>query len=266
MDSTIPIIAVLPAFEVFSSTHCLTTPMFTAWIFLFLIALIVSSIHVEIKTTFILLILMLYWRNMDLLLNLFAGLYYPSSVKQFTVETAKCALLRHFNIQHSIHNSKPTIYVCNYAHDRFENAFILFLPKPFVILVSDAFATHTDIEELVSTVKVPANNSYSAMEFEIKKQLENGKNIVCYSQKPLYVEGKNYGRIRKGLFYIAQENPNMTITPLYIQPIQTYFRAIVPQAIHMIAGRSMKVVSAPVAISRVKSFFNRMDSIFNENK
>ncbi len=265
MDITIPIIAALPSINTIGSTHCLTMPIFTIWILTLLVALAISDINSAVKTPLIALIISLYWRNIDLLIGIGAQLYYPSLSTKYTSEMGRCILLRHFEVvQHNLSHKAPTIYICNYATDRFENALVLFIECKLTILVSEVFADRTCIDNIMSTIHVPLKNSYSFLKTQIVQQIAKGNSILCYSQKPLYLEGVNYGKIRTGVFSIAREIPSLTITPLYIEPIKTHIRSIYRQKIHIIAGEPRQVVNVAETINSVKLFFARMNTFFGE--
>ena len=201
------------------------------------------------------LLLSIYWRNIDLLIGISSELYYPSRTREYSIQNAKFVLQRHFDIRCHIPNREPTIYICNYVKDRFENALILFLPAKLTVLATEKFIKSTGVDSLVDSIGVSEKNNYEFLNAEVPARIAKGHSILCYSQKPLFMDNKNYGKMRSGIFNIARVN-NLTITPLYIPPIQTQCQAIYNQEINIVAGESLRVYNTAKTIADIKHFFS----------
>lgn len=262
------IIAVLlPSIFVYGDMRCVKLPMFTCWILAFLISILCSPMSKSIKTAFILLILCAYWRNLDLLLNLVMELYHPSKYSAFTIDCARLVLNRHFSIIDNFSSllNQPTIFICNYAKDRFENTLLLYLPRKLTILASEEFVEYTGVNTIIPTITIPKRGGYyNTLQKQLEQELAKGRSVICYSQKPLYIDGKNYGKFHTGVLKLAKLR-GLPITPLYIEAIKSEFGGIYNQPIRFIVDKTIRVTNVSHTISHIKAFYKRMIHLYEIN-
>jgi hypothetical protein len=253
------ILSLLPAIQAVGETYCMSLPSFSVWIVVFVISIISAQIPPDLKKSCITILLYLYWRNIHLL---FATLT-PLSLldKHTSLDATKAALSVHFHFKINNLGSErkhPTIFICNYAADRFENLFPLFLPKQVTFIMSELFADISNFDNMIPSIVVPKANSFQKITRLINTAIKNGNDVLCYCQKPLFVDGDNYGRIRTGIYKIARDN-KLTITPLYIEPIKTFMNAVCYQEIQITAADPIVVTEVSQAILYTKTFFKKIN-------
>lgn len=237
----------------------MSLPAFSIWILTFIMSIVTSHIPGDLKKSVVAVLLYLYWRNIHLLL----GTLTPLSLMdgQTTLENTKAALCVHFDFKingNNLESRRPTIFICNYARDRFENLFPLFLPRKIMFMMSELFADISNFDSAISAIIIPKEGSFDRIGSLIGNSLSKGIDVLCYCQKPLFVDDCNYGRIRTGIFKIAHLN-NFTITPLYIEPIKTYLHAVYYQEIQIIVGEPVRAIDVPSAILETKTFFKKIN-------
>jgi hypothetical protein len=262
-EAPLVVAALCPAVITLSGTYCMSLPAFTIWLLVFIAALLSSSAELSLKSGILLVVLCIYWRNIDLLLGICSELYQPSDNMALCRANGYEVLSRHFIPKHNFENisNEPTIFICNYAQDRFENALIMFIPRALTIITSEQFKNYTGVDAIFPTIPMPASGGgFTELEKRIRKAVGEGQSILCYSQKPLFIEGQNYGKIRSGIFHIAQ-SIGLTITPLYIHSIKSHAGSIYKQTIELVADTPRKVKNPAQAISQVKSFFTHMNKV-----
>lgn len=248
------ILSILPAVETLGRTYCMKLPAVSAWILVFIVSILSSDIPPDLRKAAVSILLYLYWRNIHILLRSLTE--FSLSVGPSAIAAVKSCLSLHFNVQ--IKGlplpARPTLFICNYACDRFENLFPLFIPRKMVYIMSEIYADVSGFDGSISTIIVPDQNGFSLVSAQIQDVLQRGENILCYCQKPLFVDDCNYGRVRRGIFQIAHKL-GFTVTPVYIEPIKTYLKAVYYQNIEILIGKTELVLDASQTILNVKHFF-----------
>ena len=172
-------------------------------------------------------------------------------------QSARMLLERNFEISHNFDQlpAAPTIFVCNYVHDRYENIFCMYIPAKITIIASVEMIEYANLSTTIDAI--PTNSrggNYELLEQKIIKVMDSRRSIFCYPQKPCFVEGRNYGKMRGGIFQIARAH-GFTITPLYIDPIQSQCGAIFRQTIRMRVGKTAPVINAAQTMLELGKFY-----------
>jgi hypothetical protein len=255
--------SLLPAIIEYSELYCAKTTSLSLGIVALIFTLWTSSLDDSLKIAAIAILVYTYWRNIDLVLALSTELYLGEA-GLIARQNILFKLHQHFTFKLSgAFPTAPSIIVPNYVRDRIENTFLLTLPqhtrRPFVVLATEKFIANSGIEFSVDVIPVGKGGDYNSVTGKVRDFLNRGFDVVCYSQAPMFISGRNYGRIRTGMFTLAREF-DLEITPVYFQPIQTLFGAIYKQDIHVVVG--------PRAFEGegIRSFFTAMDSLFTQDR
>lgn len=232
-------------------------PTFTSWVIVLICAILGSDIKTDIKKGIAIILFYTFWRNIHLLL---CSLLEISSPRKQSIHSIQKAILTHFDIGGNFEDlpAGQTIFICNYAQDRFENLFPLFIPRKLVYMMSEVFSDVSEFNKIIPTLIVPERNGFEYACKAVRKKISEGSDLFCYCQKPLFIDNINYGKFRKGIFKIAQTE-NIQITLVFIDSIQTYASAIYQQNIWIRIGPTLRLTNdsdVPKAILLAKNFFS----------
>jgi hypothetical protein len=239
------------------------------YIYIILTFIFISRLKIpnKSKTVIILTIIVIYHRNLVFLiktLNLLVTQYqhlppvkyrYTDIVLRRDVTDLFNSV---FNFKHNFDNlpKKPTILVCNYVKDRLENFACIMIPKNFAIMVGGVLAKYKMfglIKHLITKEK--KNGSFTDIEKQVKEKTSQGLSIFSYITSD-YIDKKTkyVPRIRKGIFHIAS-NLNLTVTPVYIDSIDTYCGIILKKKFKIVIGDTMDITDVPQAIYKTRMFY-----------
>lgn len=255
LSSITAVLSIFPAVQTLSQTYCLGIPAFSSWIIVVIVALVGSRIDPEVKRAVVTVLLYLYWRNIHLLL---VSLVEFAEIRASTVESIKNVLSIHFDVRGNFGDlpDRPTLFICNYARDRFENLFPLFIPRKIVYMMSGAFSDASGFDAAIPTLVVPEKGGFEQVRDKVAEIVRGGVNVLCYCQKPLFFGDENYGQFRTGMFRIARA-AGIPLTPVRIDPIETSLSAIFFQEIRIHVGPTVQLTDdadIPQAILSFKKF------------
>jgi len=238
-----------------SNTARLSLPALSAFIFVIIIAIFVSPLIETMKISFITVLFWLYRRNLDILFSIL-GIMYNSEHHQLSKERTQMLVKEHFDVIHNFHllPAQPTIFICNYTHDRFEHIFFSLIPRKLVLVLTSRAANLGQIDTYMDVICTNEKGGcYDHLEKEIARYVAGGTSIFCYIQKPCFIDEKNYGKFRTGVFRIAKKLA-VPITPIKIGHIQAVGGAIFYQPICVTVGKTHYVSDVVESVFETKTF------------
>jgi len=158
---------------------------------------------------------------------------------------------------------KPSIIVCNYVWDRFENLASIIIPRNLAIVIANDFIMKSKLNYLVKhfILRNENGNSYERMKLEIKNHIDNDRYVFVYvSKAACYIS-----KLRSGMFRIAKEL-NIPITPLAVDYIDSYYGVIPYQNFYMYVGETFYVDDVDSDMYRTRKFFTERVEFFKRNK
>lgn len=162
--------------------------------------------------------------------------------------------------------SSPSIIVCHYVYDRFENMASIMIPKNLSIIASRNVINISKLNYIVNNMipREDYKNSYENIKLDIKKQIEQGNYIFAYITKATH-KYTYIGNMRTGLFSIAKEL-GVPITPIAIDYIDYSYGIIHYQNFHMHVGDTSYVEDVRTSMYNTRIFFKNRLKYFQRNK
>ena len=248
----------------------------TFMIILIILIIFVTNINVKIKILTISILLFTY-RNNLLLFNFYFDLLFVNGYINTTndridnkILTKKCHNIFNqiFNLKLNFSKltDKPSLIVCNYCTDRFENPAIILIPKNIVVLARDIVLKYSKLNKLLKwVIVIKKENSYENTKKEIMKHVNEGRSVVSYITKDPYLGPLDIRGIRSGIFKIAKEL-DIPVTPIAIDYIDNTYGSIKYQNFHIEAASSFKVDNIKDSMYETKKFYKESMIKFKKNK
>lgn len=257
---------------------CYTNYLFVLTFLISLIILIILllNINVKIKLIIISIILVLYKNNFILFNSYFLALVEYGYINKVENRIDNDILRnRYYNIFNSLFRlklnfkklpDKPSIIVCNYCSDRFENLALILIPKNVVVLIRDMVIKISKLDKLLKwVIEIKNENSYENTKREIVKHINEGRSVICYVTKDPHYGPNHIRGMRSGIFKISKEL-NIPITPVAIDYIDNDFGIIKYQNFCMEAGNTFNVYDVKETMFNTRIFFKNSIDKFIKNK
>lgn len=254
--------------------HCYFMLAVSFLVIFVIVSLLLSRLNIKVKIVVILVIILIYYRPVYLVSgiistsiqamrtkekypdshigNIVVNLYANSGLKVITDFTKL--------------PSTPTIILANYCRDRVENAACMIVPRKLAIMMQSGFkaVNMTNIINKPIYVHGHGKGNFENISEAIKKAYDEGNSIFVYINSPNYF---NYlTRYKSGIFHIAKKH-NISITPLAIDYVHTWFGTIPKQNFFMKAGDPFYVDGdISTAKYKTRSFHKRAHKRFKRNK
>ena len=259
-------------------TICYTNYLFTLsfTLLLILILISISDINIKLKIFIISIIIFYYYTNLHFIffyINVVLKYGYISSVDKrkdniILYDTCYNMFSNKFRLHLNFNKlpQKPSLIVCNYCHDRFENLALILIPRNIVILIRDVVLKYTKLDKLIKwVIVIKKENNYESTKKEIQKHINEGRSVVSYVSKDPYFGPTHIRNIRSGIFKISKDL-NIPITPLAIDYIDNNYGIINYQNFNMKTGNTFYVNDVKQSMTSVKKFFKNSLKSFKKNK
>jgi hypothetical protein len=242
-----------------------------------LLIIINKVINLYFKITLILLIIFifrinlyfLYW--LIIILNKASQGFYSSQKDNSIIRSEVNFLFNScFNMKDNFQDlpSYPSIIICNYCYDRLENLASILIPKDISIIMDNKVNNITKLNSLVKNViirKGENKNNYNNVKNEIIKNIKNNKSIFVYVNKCCSFKKGYVGRMRSGIFKIAQET-KIPITEICIDYIDNNFGIIKKQNFFIKVGSTFIVEDWKKTMKNTRIFFKNCLFYFSQFK
>ena len=160
----------------------------------------------------------------------------------------------------------PTIFVCNYCHDRIENLACILIPKDIAIMMRDGLKKTAKLDKLVQwPIFTKEKNNYEYTKEEILKHVKEGRSVLSYITKYPRLRPNYIQSIRSGLFNISKEL-NIPITLLAIDYVDIKYGIINNQNFNIVIGDTFIVENVKDSIYTTKRFYKNIMTKFMKNK
>ena len=160
----------------------------------------------------------------------------------------------------------PTIFVCNYCHDRIENLACILIPKDIAIMMRDGLKKTAKLDKLVQwPIFTKEKNNYEYTKEEILKHVKEGRSVLSYITKYPRLRPNYIQNIRSGLFNISKEL-NIPITLLAIDYVDIKYGIINNQNFNIVIGDTFIVENVKDSIYTTKRFYKNIMTKFMKNK
>ena len=165
---------------------------------------------------------------------------------------------------------RPTIMVCNYAHNQIENIFCLIIPVKMSIVMASFFKRFLGFGSIVKRpifINLGGGN-YSLLREEIPKHIAQGSSIFSYVTNIPFMGQKPYQiyRVSRGMFKLAKEL-DIPVTLVCMDYIfRTIDGAIPPQNFNIHIGETFKVEDAYYSATKSRKFFKNTLKRFHDTK
>ena len=245
-------------------------------IILLILIILLKNLDIKIKIFTISIVLFLYQNNLFLFKFYFKLLLIEGYINNVNnridneILTIKCkkSFSERFKLKLNFEKltDKPSLIVCNYCTDRFENLAIVLIPKNIVILIRDIVLKYSKLDKLLKwVIVVKKEDSYENTKKEIMKHINEGRSVVSYITKDPYLGPTHIRGIRSGIFKISKEL-NIPITPIAIDYIDNNFGMIKYQNFNIKADDTFNVENVKESMYKTKKFYKESMKAFKKNK
>lgn len=249
------LLMLIPSIKNITYEHTYYIMSFSGIIMGIIISIIfMRNISQKLKLIIITCIFIIYRRNLGIIFDMFNSCYIFKSTHM-----SKVSLLKHLRVYIQDIDKlsvQPNIILCNYCHDRIENFIPLLLNKPITIMMREKLCGRFKLDVLFDVIKTKSKNSFDETKLQIKHKIFNeNKYIFVYTNESPYINRHNYGKIRSGVYRIAQEL-NVPITLVCFDNIDTtWYGSIKEQPFMISVGPTYYVNNIKKSMYTAKKFF-----------
>jgi len=228
---------------------------------LFIILVIISLFRPTFRYI-IYIFLIFYYNNVKLLIDVSTNIYkiYKNGKQKdnFLIRNMCTNILNdNFRFIHNFNNIPkiPTIFVCNYIHDRIENIALFTFPINICPIFASALTSLNNIATPI-IFREDKDSNYNKIKNKISTVHNKGFHIFSYIETAYSSIDKNgIGKLRSGMFSIAKEL-GITITPVVIDRIHySNFSIINKQNFQIYIGESIHVTDIKNDMYNTKKLF-----------
>ena len=268
---TIPLCIFIISYIIYKITGYQLIATFYTWC-VFLI-LIIMSIFIPRFKYIIYIILVIYYNNIKLLVDVSTSVYkilykYNKQKDNNIVRNISIDIFN--NNFRFIHNFDkipkiPTIFVVNYVNDRVENIALCTFPINTCSIFAGWLSPLNNILTPIIFRK-DKGNDYDNIKNKVLNMHNKGFHIFSYIERPCSsINYKGIGKIRSGMFSIAKEL-GISVTPVIIDRIQySNFGLLRKQNFQIYVGDSINVLDIKKSMRDTKNLFkNKMHEFINQ--
>lgn len=237
-------------------------------ILLFIICIFLCSFNITYKIAIIIILISIYIRNIRLFFSIV--MMYKKHYNLFDRSLLNKDITKMFSSNFKfIHNFQklpkhPTIFVCNYIHNRLENIACVLIPDQVAIMMVKPAMEMCRFNHIISPIicRNIKGKDFENIRHKISNFINNGTSVFAYANHGVY---GTTGRIRTGLFKIAK-TLNITITQIAIDNINSTFSSIPYQRFEIKIGKTFYVQNPTIDAIKTHKFFSKSYKQFQKKK
>jgi hypothetical protein len=273
----LPLLLSLSTLTDVSKSNNLYIVFHTMYIILIMcVILMMKNISITLKITYIAVIYYIFRRNINILLQAIYLIYnykrkYPVNARVddrilrgfvSSIFTTNFRLVKEDFYKLP---STPSIFVCNYCSDRYENFACILIERNIAIVMRKT----TETVNIFGVIKWPIyaleRDNFNMVKNAIDEHIKKDISVLAYvTLSPVY-SPTFIRKPRSGMFKIAKEL-NIPITPVTIDYIDTNFGSIPYQNFRIKIGETSYVDDVNKSISQTRLFFKKSMIHFKKNK
>lgn len=233
-----------------------------------IISVLIYPVETPYKIGIIIMIFALYRRNISFCTSI--GLMYKEHYDLFNRDLLTKDITKIFSTNFKlVHNFEklpkhPTIFVCNYIHDRLENLACVLIPGKVAIMMVKPAMEMCRFNHIISPIicRKLKGKDFENIKTKIQEHINNGTSVFAYANHGI---SGTTGRIRTGLFKIAKKL-NITITQIAIDNISSVFNCIPYQRFEIKIGETFYVNDPNEDAMKTHRFFSKSYKRFQKKK
>lgn len=268
------IIIILPSLSMITNFYYLFASL--AVVMILIISILLLSVPLYIRISLVLCIAIYYRNNIILtskiMINGINMAYFNPISKRLNDDIPRTVSNNIFSSQFKLHKefekfpSHPTILVCNYCTDRVENIACMMFPTNISIMMRDGLKQTMKFHRIVKwPIFTKAKGNYLDTKNQVLENIKQGRSIFTYVSSYPSLRPEYISKLRSGMFSIAKEL-NVSVTPVCVDYIDTYFGAITNQNFRIRVGDTFMIDDTNISIQKTKKFFKETMKEFKKRK
>jgi hypothetical protein len=247
-----------------------------AVIVVFIVAVLLLPIPLQIRIVIAFIITIYYRRNLTLMAQVLVNVTNVAYLNPLSTRSDDTILRKivnssfgtHFRLHKEFEKfpTQPSILVCNYCKDRMENIACILFPADIAIMMRDGLKKTVKLHRIVKwPIYTKAKGNYEDSKKQVVEHMGQGRYIFTYVTKHPRLRPDYIPVIRSGMFSIAKEL-GVPVTPVCIDYIDTRFGAIPYQNFRIRVGDTFMVDQVDIGMYKAKKFFKETMTEFKQRK
>jgi hypothetical protein len=250
--------------------------IYNANIIIVLLGVLISPIKWRYKILLFCIIIIIYRKSIIFFYDIYNTIYIYKYIKPISTRSTNTVIIqsvqsifkKHFKLIHNFDKlpMHPTIYICNYVRDRYENIACMLIPRECAIVMIKPIMKITGFDNLLQNIITRNHNGggdLNNIKNQVDTHIKKGTSVFVYGSIPSH--NGMIGRVRKGMFVIAKQL-GITITQVAIDYISHNVGIIPYQRFEIKIGETFHVQDPGTGSIKTRRFYKKSLREFTRKK